>query len=102
MSKTLTFEIPDEVYELLEQRARESGGSSEELALLWLTSCRAQSRRYPTPHEAEEAEASFRALFGSDHGLGLREGWIAPPPVALIDGECAPQAGGGANSANHA
>ena len=39
MSKTLTFEIPDEIYEVLEQRAAREGRKIESVAIEWLNSC---------------------------------------------------------------
>lgn len=36
MSKTLTFEIPNELYEVFEQRAAREGRTTESVALEWL------------------------------------------------------------------
>ena len=50
MSKTLTFEIPDELYEVFEQRAAREGRTTEAVALEWL----AQHGPKPRPKLSEE------------------------------------------------
>ena len=50
MSKTLTFEIPDEIYEILEQRAAREGRTTESVALEWL----AKTVHKPRPKLSEE------------------------------------------------
>jgi len=50
MSKTLTFEIPDEIYEILEQRAAREGRTTESVALEWLT----KTVHKPRPKLSEE------------------------------------------------
>ena len=50
MSKTLTFEIPDEIYEVLEQRAAREGRTTESVALEWL----AKTVHKPRPKLSEE------------------------------------------------
>lgn len=50
MSKTLTFEIPDELYEVFEKRAAKEGQTTEAVALEWL----AKNARKPRPQLSEE------------------------------------------------
>ena len=59
MSKTLTFEIPVEIYEILEERAAKEGRAVEELALSWLASVTPKPR--PKLSE-EERQAAWEKL----------------------------------------
>ena len=55
MSKTLTFDLPEEIYEAIEQMAAKSGIPTETLALEWLA--RHAPRRRPRLSEGEHAAA---------------------------------------------
>jgi len=50
MSKTLTFEIPEELYQVFERRAAREGRTTESIALEWL----AQTVHRPRPKLSEE------------------------------------------------
>jgi hypothetical protein len=65
MSKTLTFEIPDEIYELLQTVAGQMGRSTEEVALEWLARYGPKPRPKLTAEEKEAAEQRFRRHFGA-------------------------------------
>jgi hypothetical protein len=65
MSKTLTFEIPDDIYELLQTVAAQMGRSIETVALEWLASTAPKPRRQLTPQEVKAAEERFRQHFGA-------------------------------------
>lgn len=65
MSKTLTFEIPNEIYELLEQQAAKEGRSTESVALEWLVSCQPAPRPKMTEEERREAIERFRRHAGA-------------------------------------
>jgi hypothetical protein len=56
MSKTLTFELPDEVFHVLQQKAAQTGRSFEELALEFLL----KHRRKPTPPLSDEERKAAR------------------------------------------
>lgn len=60
MSKTLSFEIPEEIYEMLEQQAAREGRTTEAVALEWLASSAPKPR--PKPGEAELKEAWERLV----------------------------------------
>ena len=55
MSKTLTFEIPDELYEAFEQVAARSGRTTEAVALEWMASRAATERPQLTDEQRREA-----------------------------------------------
>ena len=57
MSKTLTFEIPDEIYQVLEQRAAREGRTTESVALEWL----ARTVHKPRPELSEEERRAAMA-----------------------------------------
>ena len=65
MSKTLTFELQDEIYEVLQQMAKKSGRPVEELALKWLVQYIPRPRLPLTDEEAKAAEQRFRSHFGA-------------------------------------
>jgi hypothetical protein len=50
MSKTLTFEIPEELYQVFERRAAREGRTTESIALEWL----AHTVHKPRPKLSEE------------------------------------------------
>jgi hypothetical protein len=54
-TRTLTFEIPNELYEVFEQRAAREGRTPESIALEWLA--RTVHRRRPKLSEQELKEA---------------------------------------------
>lgn len=54
MGKTLTFELPDEVYEVLQAEAARTGASFQRLALRWLT-----HYSLPEPRPVSEAERAL-------------------------------------------
>jgi hypothetical protein len=56
MSKTLTFEVPDELYEAFEQMAAKQGRTTEAVALEWL------ARNAPPPRPVLTAEQRREAL----------------------------------------
>lgn len=60
MSKTLTFEIPEELYEAFDHIARRDGKTTEQVALEYLT--RRAAERRPTLGEAERRAARDRLL----------------------------------------
>jgi hypothetical protein len=65
MSKTVSFEIPDEIYELLEQQAIKEGRTTESIALEWLASCQPKPRPKMTEEERREAIERFRRHAGA-------------------------------------
>ena len=65
MSKILTFELQDEIYEVLQQMAKKSGRPVEELALKWLAQYTPRRRLRLTDEEAKAAEQRFRSHFGA-------------------------------------
>lgn len=50
MSQTVTLELPDEVYQVIQRTARMLGRTTEDLAAEWL----ARHARKPRPHLSEE------------------------------------------------
>ena len=65
MSKTLNFELQDEIYEVLQQMATKSGRPIEHVALEWLVRHIPKQRTWASPEEAEAARLKFRSYFGS-------------------------------------
>jgi hypothetical protein len=65
MSKTLTFELPDEIYEALEQMAAKSGRPTEELALEWLARHGPKSCSRARTEDLEVAWARLRRHAGA-------------------------------------
>lgn len=65
MSKTLTFEIPDQIYEVLQAMAVRQGRPVEEVAREWLARSVPKPRPKLTPEEAEAAAQRFRRHFGA-------------------------------------
>lgn len=65
MSKTVSFEIPDEIYELLQTVASQMGRSTEEVALEWLACLAPKPRPQLTVEEREAAEQRFRRHCGA-------------------------------------
>lgn len=55
MSKTLTFEIPDEIYEILERQAAQEGRTTESVAIEWLNSVQPKPRPKLSEEELKEA-----------------------------------------------
>lgn len=67
MSKTLTFEIPDDIYALLEQTAARWGRPIEQVALEWLSSTMPKKKPVLTEEERKAALARLHRHFGSVH-----------------------------------
>lgn len=67
MSKTLTFEIPDEIYEVLEAEAARSGRPAEAVVLEWLARQAPKPRPKLTAEEQEAAEKRLERHFGTFH-----------------------------------
>ncbi len=65
MSKTLTFEIPDEIYELLQTVAGQMGRSTEEVALEWLARYAPRSHQQLTEAERQAAWQRLRRHAGA-------------------------------------
>lgn len=64
MGKTLTFEVPDELYEAFQQMATRYGRTTEEVALEWL----AKHAPKPRPRLSEEALKAARERFERHFG----------------------------------
>jgi hypothetical protein len=62
--KSLTFQVPEELWDTFEEIAAREGQSAEAVMLEWLTK-HAPKRRNLTPEEAERARQQFRRWFGS-------------------------------------
>ncbi len=62
MAKTITLELPDEVYESLEQVSREAGRELEDVAAEWLAS-RAPARLMPLTDAERRAALDELAPF---------------------------------------
>jgi predicted transcriptional regulator len=60
MSKTLTFEVPDELYEAFEQVAARSGRTTESVALEWIA--RRESNQHPQLTDGQRKEAREKLL----------------------------------------
>jgi len=60
MSKTFTFEVPDELFEAFEHMAEKSGKTTEQVALEWLA--RHSPKPRPKLSEEELQEARERLL----------------------------------------
>lgn len=65
MAQTLTFEIPDDIYELLKAVAADTGRSTEDVALEWLASTAPKPHPKLSPEQEKAAEQRFRRHFGS-------------------------------------
>jgi len=65
MSKTLTFEIPDEIYEILERQAAQEGRTTESVAIEWLNSCQPKPRPKLSEEERQAAIEQFRRHAGA-------------------------------------
>ena len=65
MSKTLTFEIPDEIYEILERQAAQEGRTTESVAIEWLNSVQPAPRPKLTEEERQAAIERFRRHAGA-------------------------------------
>ena len=65
MSKPLTFEIPDEIYEILEQQAAREGRKTESVALEWLNSCQPTPRLKLTDEERRAAMEDLLRFAGA-------------------------------------
>ena len=65
MSKTLTFELPDEIYDALEHVAAQGDQPVEELALEWLSRHAPQPRRGMSDEELKLAAERLRGHAGA-------------------------------------
>lgn len=65
MSKTLTFEIPEEIYEILERRAAQEGRTTESVAIEWLNSVQPKPRPKLSEEERRAAIERFRRHAGA-------------------------------------
>jgi hypothetical protein len=65
MSKTLTFEIPDEIYKILEKQAEREGRKVESVALEWLNSVQPAPRPKMTEEERQASIERFRRHAGA-------------------------------------
>jgi plasmid stability protein len=68
MSKTLTFEVPDEVHQALVEAAARSGRSVEALAIEWLARNAPRPPRPLTEQQRQEAAARLRRHAGVING----------------------------------
>jgi hypothetical protein len=71
MTRTITYEIPDEVYLTLEQVSRESGRDLKDVAVDWLASSigKANSRSAKRPELSPEALAAARERMRRNFGV---------------------------------
>jgi hypothetical protein len=65
MSKTLTFEIQDEIYEAAQQMATKYGRTTEEMILEWLARHRPKPRPPLSEEELEAARERLRRHAGA-------------------------------------
>jgi urease accessory protein UreE len=65
MSKTLTFEIPDELYKVFEEKAAREGRATEAVALEWLARTVYRPRPKLTEEERREAAERLRRHAGA-------------------------------------
>ncbi len=73
MSKTITFDVPDDLYEVFHMVASASGKRIEEVALDFFSKTAPRSRHYKSQEEANEARARFEQHFG-EISLGYATG----------------------------
>jgi predicted transcriptional regulator len=65
MSKTVTFEIQDEIYEALQKMAVKYGRTTEEMVLEWLAKHARKPRTQLSEQEREAARARLRRHAGA-------------------------------------
>lgn len=65
MSKVLTFEVPDELYEAFQQMAAKYGRTTEAVALEWLAKHAPKPRPSLTEAERQAARERFERHFGT-------------------------------------
>lgn len=73
MSKTITLDVPEDLYELFRLIANAFSRSIEEVALEFLTATVSRSRHQKNEQEALEARARFERHFG-EVSLGFATG----------------------------
>lgn len=73
MSKTITLDVPEDLYELFRLIANASCRSIEEVALEFLTATASRSRHWTNEQEVLEARARFERHFG-EVSLGFATG----------------------------
>lgn len=64
MSKTITLDVPDDLYEVFSMVASASGKRIEEVALDFFSKTAPRSHHYKSREEANEARARFERHFG--------------------------------------
>jgi hypothetical protein len=65
MSKTITIELPDEIYEVIVAMSAKTGQPVQELALEWMARTAPKPRPKLSPEEAEAARQRLRRHFGA-------------------------------------
>ena len=65
MSKSLTLELPDDVWRAMEAAALREGRTPEAIALNWLTGQAPKRDQKSMPRELEAARNRFRRHFGA-------------------------------------
>ena len=65
MGKTFTFELPDEIYEVLEQEAEQSGRPVEDVILEWFAQYRSRPPRLLSDEERANAWSSLESHAGA-------------------------------------
>lgn len=73
MSKTLTFEIPEELYEAFDHIARRDGKTTDQVALEYLARRAAERRPKLSEEERSAAQERFRPHIGAAN-LGYATG----------------------------
>lgn len=74
MSKTLTFEVPDELYEAFERMAAKSGRTTEAVALEWIAQRATTHSPQLTDEQRREARARLLGHAGAVHSGNTRSG----------------------------
>jgi UDP-N-acetylmuramyl tripeptide synthase len=65
MSKSLTLELPDDLWRAMEEAALREGRTPQAIALNWLAGQAPERDQPATPNEAEAARNHFRGHFGA-------------------------------------
>lgn len=74
MSKTLTFEVPDELYEAFERMAAKSGRTTESVALEWIAQRATTQSPQLTDEQRREARTRLLGHAGAVHSGNTRSG----------------------------
>ncbi|MCZ7648774.1 MAG: hypothetical protein M5U26_26535 [Planctomycetota bacterium] len=67
MGKTVTIEVPDEIYEVLERKAREEGRPMQDVVVEWMAN-HLPRKRVSSPEVAERQKRELREYFGAWKG----------------------------------